>query len=284
MTKCAWAALGASRTDAPSRPSGTRPRSESHSIYEIKRQPYESEDHSTRLTCDRGRQPRPGSGFRKDGSRRASQDRPPLLDQGGVVSPLFNFRAVHHPARAVCPAGAGSGRWVAGRPAGQLGATDTDAFELPRRKTPHMQVVPVHGGFGVVALELKLKSRLVAAHGFTAHRAGCTHPRSAPHAVRPSRRQPPAADRVSGFFAKDGFVRNCRGSQSHGRRSEPDATRPDARVRHLGARWKAIQRTPHRKVALPVGVREREPGTVSACSTGAHEPRSVGRSQPGGYA
>ena len=210
MTKCAWAALGASRTDAPSRPSGTRPRSESHSIYEIKRQPYESEDHSTRLTCDRGRQPRPGSGFRKDGSRRASQDRPPLLDQGGVVSPLFNFRAVHHPARTVCPAGAGSGRWVAGRPAGQLGATDTDAFELPRRKTPHMQVVPVHGGFGVVALELKLKSRLVAAHGFTAHRAGRTHPGSAPHAVRPSRRQPPAADRVSGLFAKDRFVRNCR--------------------------------------------------------------------------
>src|SRR5438445_9559438 len=93
---------------------------------------------------------------------------------------------------------------------GSLGATVADAFEFPRRKTPHMQVVPVHGGFGVVALELKLKSRLVAAHGFTAHRAGRTHPRSAPHAVRPPRRQPPAADRVSGLFAKDGFVRNCR--------------------------------------------------------------------------
>ena len=95
-----------------------------------------------------------------------------------------------------------------------------------------MQVVLVHWVFSAVTLELKLKSRLVAAHGFTAHRAGCAHPRSAPHAVRPSRRQPPAADRVSGFFAKDGFVRNCRGSQSHGHRSEPDATRPDARVRH----------------------------------------------------
>src|SRR5439155_5999216 len=135
-----------------------------------------------------------------------------------------------------------------------------------------MQVVLVHWVFSAVTLELKLKSRLVAAHGFTAHRAGCAHPRSAPHAVRPSRRQPPAADRVAGFFAKDGVVRNCRGSQSHGRRSEPDATRPDARVRHLGARWKAIQRTPHRKVALPVGVREREPGTVSACSRAA-DPR-----------
>ena len=183
-----------------------------------------------------------------------------------------------------------SGRMPGGRTldsgsaGGHEALPDTDAFEFPGRKTPHMQVVLVHGVFSAVTLELKLKSRLVAAHGFTAHRAGCTHPRSAPHAVRPSRRQPPAADRVSGFFAKDGFVRNCRGSQSHGRRSEPDATRPDARVRHLGARWKAIQRTPHRKVALPVGVREREPGTVSACSTGAHEPRSVGRSQPGGYA
>src|SRR5207245_4221690 len=91
MTKCAWAALGASRTDARSRPSRDLPRSESHSIYEIKRQPYESEDHSTRLTCDRGRQPRPGSGFRNDGSRRASQDRPPLLDQGGWSVPCSTF-------------------------------------------------------------------------------------------------------------------------------------------------------------------------------------------------
>ena len=155
-------------------------------------------------------------------------------------------------SRAVCPGGAGSGRWVAGRPAGQLGATDTDAFEFPRRKTPHVQVVPVHGGFGVVALELKLKSCLVAAHGFTAHRAGRTHPGSAPH--MPSDRRDGslplriASRALSRRIGSSGIV----GLQSHGRR---------------------CQRTPPRKVALP------DQDRASLCGAERHA-RSVPRAKP----
>jgi len=62
---------------------------------------------------DRGRPPRPG------GSDSGTVDRydepglrPAPFDQAGVVSRLFNFRAVHHPARAVCPLGGDSGRGV----------------------------------------------------------------------------------------------------------------------------------------------------------------------------
>src|SRR5437763_794193 len=61
MAKCAWAALRASRTNAFSRPSGTRRCSGSHSIYAIKRQAYESGDHSTVADMNRGRPPRPGA-------------------------------------------------------------------------------------------------------------------------------------------------------------------------------------------------------------------------------
>ena len=118
------------------------------------------------------------------------------------------------------------------------------------------------------AFILKGEGETKAERGLAAH-----DPVTAPNPVGLFARQLSETEGFTGVFTKNRFAGHVRPTKLSGA-SAVKARCHKARRQSasLGARWKAIQRTPHRKVALPVGVREREPGTIFACSRAA-DPR-----------
>jgi hypothetical protein len=112
------------------------------------------------------------------------------------------------------------------------------ALEIPRREAPEMQVVLVQSGDRPGARELD--GDLDLTPGPTADGADGPDPETAP---KPGGfgRQLAQTERFTRVFSKMCFVRywtypGCAGSEP-----TPDATRPDARMVNLGARWKALQ-------------------------------------------